>query len=427
MAARVLNAFASVPHSSVPHFAKDAHELRHVLATQSAEIEVLRQKLMNGQREVAQLQQRLRDAEGELAVAAEATTSATERLGSHAERHGLVLAASVERSGAERGTIEHELQRVEGLLHERDIEIRRLRKQAHELEAATHHHEMELKGLQVSHEDSSSRARQAAEGVSELMNKLRDQGGQFDTVGSTRGPSQEQVQRTEESASMLAQKQHDYTVLKQKAEGMSHEARRLETEEQHLRDRVTAFETEMRAKKEELEAHDARFLQEGNLLREYNEKLRKALHNEQRDAVGIDQRAVLQPQCGVEAEGVKREVRGLLETIPRLAATLRSRGQQVRSPEVVEDRVDGQLHAFLRGLDQAGVEMPPIFWRLSPNQYLIGDERVTVEEVNGQFQARDASGRSRTLASLLYLEAPGSSAAVYAPTSAAVGPRTVNC
>lgn len=391
-----------------------------MLAAQTAEAEVLKQRLAQGQRECAGLEQRLRDAEGELAVAAEATTSATERLGLHAERHGLVLAASVERSGAERGTVEHELQRVEGLLHDRDLEIRRLRKQAHELEAATHQHEMEMKGLQVAHEDSSHRARTAGEGVSQLMSQIK---GQFDSNSSVHGPSQREMQRNEEASALLAAKQHDHAVLKQRAEAAAHEAKRLEVEEQSLGERVATFQKDLQAKKEEMESHDQRSMREGALLREHCDQLRKDLHNEQRDAVGVDQRAVLHPQCGAEAEGVKREVKSLLETTPRLVATLRARGQRVRSPEVVDDSIDAKLHAYLRGLDHAGVESLPIVWRLSRGQYLLGDERMSLEAEGQQLAVRAASGQA-SLSSVLHPQVP---AGLASSVSLSAAPQTVNC
>lgn len=329
-----------------------------------------------------------------------------------------MLAATVERSGAERGTVEHELQRVEAMLHDRDLEIRRLRKHAHDLEAASHQHDMEIKGLRVAHEGSSERARTAAEGVSHLMTQIKGQ-----PESHARGPSQREVQRTEETAALLAAKQHDHAVLKQRAEAAAHEAKRVEAEEQALNERIVAFQRELQAKKEMMESHDQRFLQEGALLREHCDQLRKTLHNEQRDAVGVDQRAVLHPQCGAEAESVKREMNSLLGTIPQLLTTLKVRGQRVRSPEVLEDSIDVKLHAYLRGLDEAGVETPSMVWRLSPGAYLLGDERMNIEEVEGHLVVRKA-GSHIQLAKVLHAQAPAAGHP-YAQPPASL--QTINC
>mmetsp|Transcript_98905 Transcript_98905/g.251067 ORF Transcript_98905/g.251067 Transcript_98905/m.251067 type:complete len:445 (-) Transcript_98905:48-1382(-) len=396
-----LSAHMSGPLTQAPKFARDAHEFRAVLATQSAEIDALKTRLRTSHRECAMLQQRLYDAEGELAVAREATTTATERLGAHAARHSLVLAAGVERSGAERATVEHELTRVEALIHDRDMEIRKLRQQAHELEAAQHQNEVHIKGMEVAHQTKSELAREAMTEVSALLQHL-GAGGSGAASGSARGLSQQEVQRIEEISSALDSKRSDHAMLRRRAEATAVETQRFETEEQTLAHRVLAFEQSLRAKQEHMEIQDQRSLQEAASLRGHCEELRRALHSEQRDSVGMDQRVVLHPQAGAEAEGVRRETAALLDTMPRLMGMLRNRGRAVCSPKVPTDAIDVAVHSYLSSCNPAaGDSVPPIIWRLSRGQYLIGDRRVAMYEAGGQLVVRDDVGVATPLSDLI--------------------------
>mmetsp|Transcript_127290 Transcript_127290/g.407153 ORF Transcript_127290/g.407153 Transcript_127290/m.407153 type:complete len:438 (-) Transcript_127290:48-1361(-) len=389
-----LSAHMSGPLTQAPKFARDSHEFRAVLATQSTEIDALKTRLGTSHRECAMLQQRLYDAEGELAVAREATTSATERLGAHAARHSLVLAAGVERSGAERAAVEHELTRVEALIHDRDMEIRKLRQQAHELEAAQHQNEVHIKGMEVAHQTKSELAREAMTEVSALLQHLGT-GGSGAASGSARGLSQQEVQRIEEISSALGSKRSDHAMLRRRAEAVL-------CKEQTLAHRVLAFEQSLRAKQEHMEIQDQRSLQEAASLRGHCEELRRELHSEQRDSVGMDQRVVLHPQAGAEAEGVRRETAALLDTMPRLMGMLRNRGRAVCSPEVPTDAIDVAVHSYLSSCNPAaGDSVPPIIWRLSRGQYLIGDRRVAMYEAGGQLVVRDAVGVATPLSDLI--------------------------
>mmetsp|Transcript_141374 Transcript_141374/g.368131 ORF Transcript_141374/g.368131 Transcript_141374/m.368131 type:complete len:426 (+) Transcript_141374:74-1351(+) len=413
------------PLSQAPSFARDAHEFRAVLTAQTAEIDVLKARVAASARECTQLRQRLRDAETELSVAAEATTSAQELLDEHAMRHGLVLAAGVERSGAERATMEHELSRMEALLHDRDIEIRKLRQRAYELEAAKHQNEVELKGLEVAHEATSSRAHAAVNEVSALLRQLGSGG--VASSASGHGPSQQEVRRMEEISAILTAKKADHATLKRRTEATSAEAQRLEAEERTLTERLRAFEQGLRAKQEHLDTQDQRSMQESAALREHCEQLRRALQNEQRDSVGVDQRAVLHPQAGAEAEGVKRETAALLETLPRLAAMLQARGRAVCSPPVQSDPVDALLHAYLRTCSPAAADtLPSVIWRLSHGEYLLGQHRVTIIASDGQLVIRDAAGNTAALSNVLHRRTAPAAVPSHGAAPRAAAAQTVN-
>lgn len=255
-----------------------------------------------------------------------------------------------------------------------------------------HQNEMEIKGLHAVHEGSTQQARNAAEGVSQAMDQLNQPGSP-----NMRGPSQRELQKQEETNNKLETRRQEHTQLKQKAEAVAHEAKRSENEHQVLTDRLAAFQRDLQVKKDDMEAHDQRSSHECSLLREHCDQLRKALHNEQRDAVGVDQRAVLHPQCSAELESVKREMKALLEKTPRLAATLKARGQYIRSPRV-EEAVDVKVQGLLKQLDASGAETAHIVWRLSPGEYLLGDSHVAIREDNrGDVKVQLPGGRTVSL------------------------------
>jgi len=365
---------------------QDPEKMKAMLEVYRAEADVLKERLADGHREVASLRSRLRDAEGELLVAHQATNTATERLGLHAQRHGLVLAAGVERIGAERATLEDELQRMEQVLSERDQDIARLRKEARALEAKHFHSEMELQGLQA--------ARAAAGGPSAYQMsdpRSSDLMEQFSLRAAAVGPSSREAARCGDAKASLAAKQEALEALRQRAEAAAAEAQRQEEEEAAIAARVAEAERSLREKHAAMEAQDKEFLKEQELLREHNEKLRQALQLEQHDSVSIDQRAVLHQQCGTEAEGVRNEVQNILATMPQLAETLAARGKYVHSAEVPDDPVDVAMHAYLRGLGPAGTRPPAVVCRLGPGDYVVDKERMAVSVEQGQLLMRSAS------------------------------------
>merc|ERR1719296_336555 len=135
---------------------------------------------------------------------------------------------------------------------------------------------------------------------------------------SVRGPSRHEAQRHEDVANTLAAKRQEHAQLKARAEQVAHEAKQMEGNQAALQERLAAYQQDLTGKKQEMEAHDRRFQDETALLREHCEELRKQLHIEQRDAVDIDQRAVLHPQCSQELEHVRREMQALLQKAPPL-------------------------------------------------------------------------------------------------------------
>ncbi|CAK0897589.1 unnamed protein product [Prorocentrum cordatum] len=369
---------------------QDPEKMKAMLEVYRAEADVLKERLADGHREVASLRSRLRDAEGELLVAHQATNTATERLGLHAQRHGLVLAAGVERIGAERATLEDELQRMEQVLSERDQDIARLRKEARALEAKHFHSEMELQGLQA--------ARAAAGGPSAYqMSDPRSsrphgavqppgrRGGALLPRGRPLRGRQGQP-RCEAGGPGGAPAARGGGGRGGAAPGGGEEAA--------IAARVAEAERSLREKHAAMEAQDkdrGGFLKEQELLREHNEKLRQALQLEQHDSVSIDQRAVLHQQCGTEAEGVRNEVQNILATMPQLAETLAARGKYVHSAEVPDDPVDVAMHAYLRGLGPAGTRPPAVVCRLGPGDYVVDKERMAVSVEQGQLLMRSAS------------------------------------
>lgn len=388
---------------SVPR-GQDPEKMKAMLEVYRAEADVLKERLADGQRECASLRSRLRDAEGELQVAHQATNTATERLGLHAQRHGLVLAAGVERIGAERATLEDDLQRMEQLLSERDQEITRLRKEARALEAQHFHSEMELQGLQA--------AQAAGEGPSSFqMDDPRsgDLMEKFSLNAAATGPSSREVARHGDAKAALAAKLEALEALRQRAGLAAADAQRLEEEEAAIAARVAEAERSLREKHVAMEAQDKEFVKEQELLREHNEKLRQALQLEQHDSVSIDQRAVLHQQCGTEAQGVRNEVQNILATMPQLAETLAARGKYVHSAEVPDDPVDVHLHAYLRSLGPiTGTRPPAVVCRLGPGDYVVDRERVAVSVEQGQLLMRGASSSGRAVA----INSPAQSQAV---------------
>lgn len=408
---------------SVPR-GQDPEKLRAMLDVYRAESDVLKERLADGQGEVATLRSRLRDAEGELQVAHQATNTATERLGLHAQRHGLVLAAGVERIGAERATLEDDLQRMEHLLSERDQEIARLRREARKLEAQHFHSEMELHGLQAA----------SAGGGPSLLQMDDPRNGdlmeQFSLSAAATGPSSRETVRHGDARAALAARQEALEALRQRAELAAREAQHLEEEEKAIAARVAEAERSLREKHLAMEAQDREFVKEQELLREHNEKLRQALQLEQHDSVSIDQRAVLHQQCGTEAEGVRNEVLNILATMPQLAETLAARAKYVHSAEVPGDPVDVHLQAYLRSLGPStGTRPPAIVCRLGPGDYVVDRERVAVSVEQGQvvFQrpgqvriSDSSSGGAGGGAVAISASSSGGAAAVAASDSAQV-------
>merc|ERR1740121_3546983 len=192
------------------------------------------------------------------------------------------------------------------------------------------------------------------------------------------GPSRLESQRHEDTANALAAKRQELEDLKRKAEIVAQEAKRMEVEQGVLTERLTAYQQDLSGKKNNMEAHDRKFNEETELLRQHCERLRKTLHAEQRDAVGVDQRAVLHPQCSHELEHVRREMQALLEKAPRLNTTLKQRGQAIRSPPV-EDGIDARVHQYLRQLEDNGAASIPIVWRLSQGEYVLAARALRVE------------------------------------------------
>jgi len=379
----------------------DPPGLRSVLETQASEANAFRERLLRAQRECARLQQRLHDCESELSVAAQATATATERLGAHAVRDGLVLAASVERWGAERAAVEDELRRMERLLWERDQEIAQLRRTARDLEASQLQGDLELRGLAVARENADVEARALGLSISEL---LAQQGSSVNA--SPKGPSPAVLAMAEEAERRLNSKRAEHASLKGRAEAIAEEARRLEAEEGAAVQQVLEYDQALRARRRQLEAEDQRLTREGELLREHGQELRRALEREQRDAVGIGQRAALELHTTAEAESVKREVTEIMATLPRLAARLYMGGRHVYSLMVPGDRVDECLHAHLRGCGPRGDPAPALVCRLGPREYVIDGVRVVLTEANAQITVREAGGATAPLRDFIRRRAP---------------------
>lgn len=386
----------AAPVTQVHGHTRDAHELRAVLDGQATEMQALKAKLSESQHECIKLRQRLQDAESDLAVAAEASQSAAVHLGDHAARHELVLAAGVERSGAERVAVEHELQRVEALLHVRDQEIRKLRQQAYELEALDHQQEMALRGMRVAHQATSSHAKAMTEEVEALTQRVRGGFGLgADSAQQARvlAAFHREKLHLEETEAALTSKLAEHASLKQRSEAAMEQAANFDEEERVLAESVRAFERSLLAKREQLTTQEQRALRENEQLREHNNRLRSALILEQRDAASTDQREVLRQQASADADSVKSEAARLLETMPRLAEMLRRKGRRLVSAEVPGDAVDKALHAFVRGCDpSAGDALPSLIWRLARGEYLFGGERVGIFESNGSLMLSHEGG-----------------------------------
>jgi len=376
--------------AQAPFFARDPQELQLVRQAQEAEEKALRQRLAEGNRECAALRKRLLESEDELEVTAEATANAAERLEAHQGRQGLVLAAEAERCSAERAALEDELRRMEQLLFERDQEIVKLRREHEDLQASRLQGDLELTGLAISHEKASSEIRAYGAGVQELRDRLR--GGRESLEHD--GPTHSEVVRLEELRAELAAKQMERAELARRAEVVTREAQQLEAELAAMRDRVQIFERDLRIKQSQIEDDDHRLVREAASIRAQCDDLRRTLHQAQRDAAGIDQKAVLQERCGAEADGVRREVHTILQTVRGLASTLRARGLSVCSPEVSNDPVDVAMHVFLRTCQTPGPGMrpravPPVVWRLQAGEYLIDEDRVMCAEQHGHLVIRD--------------------------------------
>jgi predicted nucleic acid-binding Zn-ribbon protein len=415
------------PLVQAPVFARDVKELQTVISAQDVEERALKIRLAEGTREVAFLRKRLRDSTEELEVTAEAALNAAERLEAHQGRQGLVLAAEAERCSAENAAIEDELRRMEQLLYERDQEIARLRRTHENLQTSRLQGELELTGMAMAHEKASSEVRAFGAGVQELRERLRD-GGKGLGKG---GPSQLEASRMGDLAQEFHAKQEERAALQMKADAATAEAQRREAELMAMKEEVRVLSLDLRRKQEIVENQDHKLVREAATIRAQCDELRKALHNEQRDAAGIDQRAVLQERCGAEAEGVRREVQTILQTVRGLASTLRARGLAVCSPQVANDPVDVAMHTFLRASGFPGTSggalpsstpmgamngllptapgnifLPPVVWRLLPGEYLIDDDRVTIAMQEGHLIVHDPrTGRRVNIREFMSFEA----------------------
>jgi len=385
-----------LPLSKAPLFARDRHDLRTVLSAQAAEAEELRQRLTVGQRKCASLRAKLRDSIGEVSIAAEATASATERLATHAGRQGLVIAAGVERCSAERAAIEDELQRMERLLFERDQQISKLRQAAQELENCRLQGELEITGLVVAHEATNSDVQTLGAGITELQQRL---GGNA-THRALRPVHTAVLAEGKE----LSGKQVEHAALKRRAEVVAAELRRLDAEASSFRDRIGAFERQLRQSQAEMEMYDQNLVKEAEHRRMQCDSLRHNLLHQQRDSISIDQRTALQPQCSAEADNVRQQTTEMIRTIQRLAPRLHAQGRHVLSPEVPGDPID-IIHAYLRGC-RGSIEdpVPVLLWRLAPGEYLIGNARVAVTDMHGQLAVRDMGGKFTPLRDFVRLQ-----------------------
>eukprot|EP00434_Breviolum_minutum_P010134 symbB.v1.2.008943.t1/scaffold563.1/size187063/20 len=366
---------------SLPPPTSDPHELKAVLAAQDSETKALKVQLADVQRESNRLKHKLRDVESELHVASEATSSATERLNAHAERQELLLSAGVERSGVERVKLEEELQRMEGLLWERDQDIRTLRHRAQELESSQLHLDVEMRGLHAAKENSTSEAHQLSGNIAELLQKKlhKVEKGRAEAVADlgsfytfSTALSQREAKRLQETTKLLETKRQEHANFQHRADQVAAEARRLEAEEASLHHRVQLFEKELREKQGQMEHHDKKAVHEGGLLREHIEELRHAVAKEQKGYMAADHCAALKPHVSEETRAAQHEVQSILKIIPELDAALRARKQHVFSAEVQSDSVDVALHAVLR----AGTMTPPgLVCRLGHGDYMIGRHR----------------------------------------------------
>ncbi|CAE8702060.1 unnamed protein product, partial [Polarella glacialis] len=157
------------PLSLPPENRLDHHELKAVLSAQAAEFATFKARLADVQRDCTRSEHHLRDLHGELAVATEATASATEQMSAHSVRQGLVLAAGVERSGAEKARLDDELQRMERMLWERDQEIARLRRSSGSIESHQMQLELEIRSQHAARESAGTEARALSTAVAELL------------------------------------------------------------------------------------------------------------------------------------------------------------------------------------------------------------------------------------------------------------------
>eukprot|EP00401_Gymnodinium_catenatum_P042542 CAMPEP_0117534268 /NCGR_PEP_ID=MMETSP0784-20121206/40321_1 /TAXON_ID=39447 /ORGANISM="" /LENGTH=423 /DNA_ID=CAMNT_0005330737 /DNA_START=44 /DNA_END=1315 /DNA_ORIENTATION=- len=387
MAALTLASASVAPLAQPPNFARTPHELHAVLDAQAVEAKALRNRLLEGQRECGQLRRRLRDSTEEVRGASEAISTAAERLEVHQGRHGLVLAVGVERCSAERVAIEHELQRMERLLWDRDEEIKALASQARMLDAKRLQAELELTGLAVSHQAQNSEVRTLDAGVNELRQQLNGLAVGTGTATTSR-PSPQHVMRAEETAHALVQKQDEHASLLHQAEAAATEARRLEAEGAAFEEHVRAFERSLRQKQDQMELHDRKLIHDAAQLREQCEHLRFILRDEQREATTTDQRAMLRGRCGDEADSVRRQVETTWASMRGLVMSLRERGRVVHSPEVPHDPLDAQLRNYLRCCGTPVDPAPPVVWRFAHGDYLIGESRVQIFDAGGTLMAR---------------------------------------
>uniref|UniRef100_A0A7S1F3N6 Uncharacterized protein n=1 Tax=Noctiluca scintillans TaxID=2966 RepID=A0A7S1F3N6_NOCSC len=375
---------APMPLAQAPLFVRDSHELESVLRTQATEIAVLKHRLGDRQRECATLRSGLRDSAGELSVTAGATASAARRLEVHAGRHGLVLAAGVERCNAERTALEDELQRMEQFLWERDQEIARLRRTAEELRSGHLQGELKLTAMHFLNHAANSEVQALDAGVAELEHQVKR--AEDTALARLEGDLNEEVDAA------LAQRQHENATLQRTAEALGREAQSLEAEAGSFREHVRSVDQQLRERQQQMQSNDSRLVRESAALHAHSDDLRRALYNEQQHAAGIDQRVVLQERCSAEAEGVKRELAAISRSLNALTAIMRVRGKSVMSQEVPEDPIDSRLRVHLRGCAGSGNPVPPVVWRLRFGEYILGEDHVVCIEENGDLILRLASG-----------------------------------
>lgn len=388
-------ASTATPIARAPLFVSEPNELEAVLSAQGSEIRALKLRLAAAQRECGSLRVRLRDAGGELASSAEATANATERLEAHSGRQGLVLAAGVERCSAERAALCDELQRTERLLAERDREIAQLRRTAQELHAESLHGELQLAGLAYNHQAASTEAIVLGANVEELRQRIGSMHLASAAAASPalRQPSQHEAALMGEANAELLAKEEERAALARRAEAATNATRTLEAQVREAEANTKAFEQNLRARQDQMYAHDRKLVREAAELRTQCEGLRSTLRVEQSKTSNTDQSIALEDRCRWEASTVRQEAADTLVAINNLVPSLRARGRCIRSPEVPGDPIDARLHQHLSGCGCPGGDVaPPVAWRLGPGEYLIGEDHVKCSESHGRVLVTPIAG-----------------------------------
>lgn len=347
----------------------------------------LRLRLRDLQHEEAGLRGKLCDASDAVEAHVGAASGLSSKLVQHAGHRSVALESAARWRHASVVEMQKELTRREQLLAQRDTEIVALRRTIEQ-----HREDFRRTGAiqrAVVSDHFTQRAEAAALNAQNDMLFHNLSTGNVAYLERMR-QNQLHMPKASEALRLSSEMNRSMKVAEGLRAGVLAEANRLTAERARLSTELSAIESRCAALRPllaqqaiGLQQQQHAWLFETDLQSAKESDLRQRLSYERRLTENQKQRAMLNHASAFEDEQLLHEQYQALHAIRRMAPQLRAQGRSVLSIEVAGDPIDRSVHEFVRMSRAAGLR-PPSVWRLSDGSYILDEDTVKCELVQGR-------------------------------------------